>query len=83
MQILKNWYGGQLDTSLDPFRAFNHSRNIVDLQYADFVRVYETAHLKTSPIFPDICIDEKCKLQDRLLQSQATFNMESYNGMFK
>ncbi len=80
MQILKNWYGGQLDASLDsgsgtksPLKIlqFSHDPRICEILcsvsvlhqamvgfaypcetgYADFVRVYGTAHLKACSMY--------------------------------
>ena len=52
MQTLKNWYGGQLDIV--------HIHTVLDgisypceTAYADFVRVYGTAHLKETKLSPN------------------------------
>ncbi len=41
MQILKNWYGVHIHTVLEGL-AYP-----CETGYADFIRVYETAHLKS------------------------------------
>ena len=49
MQILKNWYGGQLDASIDIVHIDSDPEGFAyscETVYADFVRVYGTAHLK-------------------------------------